>query len=39
MHRDTNANLYPMHTFFKSMHRIINFYANAPMWIDESYHS
>ncbi len=33
MHHDTNANLYPMHTFLKSMHRIVNFYGDAPMWI------
>ncbi len=37
MHRDTNVNLYPMNTFFKSMHHIVNFYANVRMWISESY--
>ncbi len=34
MHHDTYANLYPMHTFFKSMHCIINFYADA-LWIGD----
>ncbi len=33
----TNVNLYPMNTFFKSMHHIVNFYANVRMWISESY--
>ncbi len=37
MHHDTYAILYPMHIFFKSMHCIINFYADA-LWIGESYH-
>ncbi len=37
MHRDTNANFYPMQTF-KSMHRIVNFYVDASMRICESYH-
>ncbi len=32
MHHDRNANLYPMHTFFKSMHRVVNFY-DANLWI------
>ncbi len=34
MHRDTNGNLYTMH-FFKSMHHILNFYADALMQICE----
>ncbi len=37
MHRDINANLYPMHTF-KLMHRIANFYADTPVRIGEFYH-
>ncbi len=35
MHCDTNANLYPMNTFLKSMHHIVNFYADVLMWISE----
>ncbi len=37
MHRDINANLYPMHTF-KLMYRIANFYADTPVQIGEFYH-
>ncbi len=38
IHHNANANLYMMHNFFKSMHRIVNFYADASMRTDESYH-
>ncbi len=38
MHRDANANLYIRCTFLKSMHGIDNFYADALMWIIESYY-
>ncbi len=35
MHRDTNVNLYLMHTFLNRC--IINFNADAPMQNGESY--
>ncbi len=37
MHRDTNANTYLM--FFKLMHCNINFDADAPLRIGETYHA